>query len=129
VPVHDAVFLAVEAPARGVRVVRVAGDLDASGAPRLATLGEVLMRRLEEESAGLGPAHLVLDLSCVRTFEAGGLPVLSGLREDGLDHGVAVHLAGLSGHQALLPGQVADLLSRASTFPTVECALRALQMA
>jgi hypothetical protein len=40
---------------------------------------------------------------------------------------VGVHLTGLSGRQLLLPGQVTNLLTRASTYPTVECALQALR--
>lgn len=50
-PVRDGVLLAVEVTAPGIRVLRVAGDLDDAAAGRVKALAAVLLGRVVEESA------------------------------------------------------------------------------
>ncbi|HVL85167.1 MAG TPA: hypothetical protein VM367_12900 [Pseudonocardia sp.] len=125
--VRTGALLAVEVPAPGIRVVRVAGDLDDAAALRIKALAKVLLDRVLQEAPRAGEAHLVMDLACVRWFgDTVGPAALLALRDDAASCGVGVHLTGLSGRQLLLPGCVADLLSGVSTYPTVEVALREL---
>jgi anti-anti-sigma regulatory factor len=125
---HEAILLAIENPARGIRIVRLAGDLDAAAGRRLAGVADVQLRRVAAEAAdGHRSAHLLLDLASVRSFGPGGPEVLTGIRDQGRAQGVQVHLTGLSGRQLLLPGQVTNLLYCMSSYPTVECALQIIK--
>jgi anti-anti-sigma regulatory factor len=112
-------MLAVEAPARGVRVMRIGGALDVAVGRQLAALAEVQFRRVADEEPD-GPVHLLIDLAAVRSFEPGGVDALLGVRNAGRSYGVQVHVTGLSGRQ--LP----DLHYRVSCYPTVECAMQVL---
>lgn len=120
------VVLAVEAPAAGLRLIRVAGDLDAAAVPRITALTEALLRRVTEEPPSVEGRHLLIDLSCVSSFAAGGPEALTRVRDRGAVMGVRVHLTGISARQRLLPGRVVNVLARISSYPTVECALRTL---
>jgi anti-anti-sigma factor len=117
----------VEAPAAGIVVVRVGGELDRATAPRLARL-------LDNQIASFPPAprdpgrsiHLVIDVAHVRCFGVGGLEVLRHARHTCELAEVQLHLAGLSSREAMLPLRVAEFLPLFSTFPTLEHALHAL---
>ena len=111
-------MLAVEAPAPGVRVMRLGGVLDAAVGPRLAALAQVQMSRAADEEPD-GPAHLLLDLAGVRSVGPGGVEALTAVR-DAAPQGVHVHVTGASWRQ--LP----DLRHRLSCYPTLECALHDL---
>lgn len=124
---QETMLLAIEAPARAVRVVRMAGDLDAAAGRRLAGLAEVQLGRVAAEATdGSRSAHLLLDLASVRSFSPSGTEALTSIHRRGRAHGVRVHLTGLSGRQLLLPGRVSSLLHCMSTYPTMECALQNL---
>jgi anti-anti-sigma regulatory factor len=125
---QETMLLAVEVPEAGVRVVRMAGDLDAAAGRRLAGLAEVQLRRVSAEAADARrSAYLLLDLASVRSFSPSGMEALTGVRDAGLARGVRVHLTGLSGRQLQLPGQVINLLHHMRSYPTVECALQNLK--
>lgn len=127
-PLHESILLAIENPAPGIRVVRVAGGLDAAAGRRLAAVADVQLRRLAADAAnGHQAAHLLIDLTSVRSFGPGGPEALTGIRDHGRAHGVQVHLTGLSGRHLLLPGQVTNLLHCMSSYPTVECALQVIE--
>lgn len=119
----DALQMAVAAPQEGIRVVWVAGDLDEDAAPRLVRLTDTLVRRLGADG---GPAHLVLDLACVRHFGVGGVEALRHVEYGAVTAGVGLHLTGVAARAMLLPLRVAGLLTGFSTFGTVDDALRTL---
>jgi anti-anti-sigma regulatory factor len=122
---HESISLAIESPAPGIRIVRLAGDLDAAAGQRLAGVADVQLRRVAAD--GRPTAHLLIDLTSVRSFGKGGAEALTALRDHGRAHRVQVHLTGLSGRQLLLPGQVTNLLRGMSSYPTVECALQIIE--
>jgi hypothetical protein len=127
-PLHESILLAIENPAPGIRIVRVAGGLDAPAGRRLAGVADVQLRRVAAEAAdGRQAGHLLIDLTSVRSFGPGGPEALTGIRDHGRAHGIQVHLTGLSGRQLLLPGQVTNLLHCMSSYPTVECALQSIE--
>jgi len=126
---RGSVLLAVESPAKGVRLIRVAGDLDGAATPRITALTDALLRRITEEKPTRGGRYLLIDLSCVSSFGPGGAETLLTVRDQAALSGVQVLLTGISGRQWLLPGQVVNVLMRISSFPTVECALRNLGVA
>jgi anti-anti-sigma factor len=118
---EEAIALAVEAPAVGIVVVRVAGTLDRLTAPRLLRL---LDNQLHH---GAGRrAHLVVDLAEVRHFGSGGLEALRHARYAAEQTGVALHLTGLTARAGLLPGWATELIPEFDTFPVLEQALAAL---
>jgi anti-anti-sigma regulatory factor len=123
--------LAVEDPAAGVIVVRVAGDLDRSTAPRLARLLDAQLDRCLEASRGGtartadGRPHLIIDLGGVRNFGAGGLLVLRHAQytADQADLGLA--LTGLTARAR--PGWAAELVAGFPGLPTAEDAVAGLR--
>lgn len=94
--------LAVEDPATGVVVVRVAGDLDRVTAPRLARLLDIQLDRcLEVARSGRAAtadrsACLIVDLAGIRHFGAGGLPVLRHAQYTADQADIGLYLTGLT---------------------------------
>ncbi len=125
----EALVLAVEDPAAGVTVVRVAGDLDRLTAPRLARLLDVQLDRcLGVARRGTaatpdGRAHLIVDLGAVRHFGAGGLPVLRHAQYTADEADIGLYLTGLTARAGLLPGWAAELVAGFPSLPTLEDAL------
>ncbi|MCX6462478.1 MAG: hypothetical protein NTW05_02625 [Pseudonocardiales bacterium] len=112
--------LAVERPAPGIVVVRVAGPLGDTSGARLARLLDVL---------GTGPTrprHVVVDLGDVGWFGSCGIAALHAAEAGYRGLGVGLHVSGLSARMELLPVGVADRLARLPGFPTVERAVLAL---
>ena len=119
----DRTLLAVEAPACGLRVVLVAGDLDDGGAERLGRLLDLQVRAVLAVRGMPGPAHVVVDLANVRSFGDVGLEVLAMARDAAGGAGVAVHLAGIGSREPLLPQRVRRSLAEFSAFGTLDQAL------
>lgn len=117
--------LAVEVPGRGLRLVRVAGELDRTSAPRLVSLIDKQFIALRAE-LGAEPGHVIIDLDGVRFFGVGGLEALIRVRDAGRRLAINLHLTGLSAREVLLPLRVTGLLGRFSTFATIEDALRGI---
>jgi anti-anti-sigma regulatory factor len=116
----DTVSLAVEHPAPGIVVVRVAGVLNRATGPRLARLLDVI-------TGGRGrPRHVVVDLGDVRAFAVAGLDVLRHAEYGCRSLGVGLHVCGLAAREELLPAAVVERLAGLPSFPTVECAVAAL---
>lgn len=118
----DPLILAVEDPTPTATVVRVAGDLSRATAPRLARLVDTVLDRCVET----GRSHVIVDLSCVRSFGHGGLHVLRHAQLAGADTGLIVHLTGIADRAELLPAWVPPLVARFDSFPTLEDAVDAL---
>lgn len=77
--------VATSAPAEGVRVITVAGEIDAySVAPLRAAVAAM--------TADFPPGGLVLDLSAVTFLSAAGLDVLSEVLDEGSRRGHAVRI-------------------------------------
>jgi anti-anti-sigma regulatory factor len=100
----QAVALVVEAPVKGVIVIRVAGDLDRSTAQGLIeVLDSQLQFRTTEDRTGDGPApteqdcRLVVDLSELRRVEPEGLHALQHARYVARETGVSLQTTGLAG--------------------------------
>lgn len=126
----ESIRLTVDTAARGIRVVRVAGALDATTAPRLVRLLDLLLREVRAErpaavSVGV-VGHLIVDLAGVRCWGIGGLGALRHARYVGGQTGIGVHLTGLARRDRQLPLRVAGPLTQFSTFPTATDALTAL---
>jgi anti-anti-sigma regulatory factor len=125
--------LAVENPAACVVVVRVAGDLDRSTAPRLARLLDAQLDRCLEVSRGGtartadGRPYLIIDLGGVRTFGAGGLLVLRHAQYTADQADIGLLLTGLTARAGLLPGWAAELAQAFPGLPTTEDAVAGLQ--
>lgn len=122
------VLLAVESPAKGARLIRVAGDLDVAARPRLAALTDALLHRIAEETSTPHNRYLLIDVACVSSFGPGGAETLVAVRDQSAQAGVQAYLTGVSGRQWLLPGHVVNVLARINSFPSVECALRVLRI-
>ena len=119
----EAVSLAVEHPAPGIVVVRVAGVLNRTSGPRLARLLDVLTGGRNR------PRHVVVDLGDVRAYDGAGLDVLRH-GEYGCRHlGIGLHVSGLAGREELLPTAVVERLSGLPGFATLERAVAALSAA
>jgi anti-anti-sigma regulatory factor len=119
----DRTLLAVEAPACGLRVVLVAGDLDDGGAERLGRLLDLQVRAVLAVRGVPGPGHVVVDLANVRCFGDAGLEVLAVARDAAARAGVGVHLAGLGSRELLLPQRVRRCLAEFDAFDTLDQAL------
>ena len=116
----DAVSLAVERPAPGIVVVRVAGVLNRATGPRLARLLDVII------GGGHRPRHVVVDLGDVRAFAVAGLDVLRHGEYGCHRLGIGLHVSGLAAREELLPAAVVERLAGLPGFPTVERAVAAL---
>lgn len=118
--------LTVEAPACGIRVIRVAGELHRASSARLGKLIDAQVRALVGTLAAHVAGHVVIDLGNVRFFGIGGLEVLLTARDVAHRTGMGIHLAGLGARELLLPLRVIDMLVGFSMFATVEQALAIL---
>jgi hypothetical protein len=131
--IMEPLMLAVENPATGVVVVRVAGHLDRSTAPRLARLLDVQLDRcLEVSRRGTvrtadGRPHLIVDLGGIRHFGAGGLLVLRHAQYTADQADIGLLLTGLTARAGLLPGWAAELVAGFPGLPTLEDAMARLQ--
>jgi anti-anti-sigma regulatory factor len=119
----DRTLLAVEAPACGLRVVLVAGDLDDGGAERLGRLLDLQVRAVLAVRGMPGSGHVVVDLANVRSFGEEGLEILAVTRDAAGRAGVGVHLSGLGSRELLLPQRVRRSLAEFSAFDTLDRAL------
>lgn len=124
----EPLVLAVEQPADGVIVVRVAGELNRMTAPRLARLLDgQLDRCLAAARRTDTRAHLIVDLGNVGHFGEGGLLILRHAQYTATEADVGLHLTGLTARAGQLPGWAGDLLARFDGFPTLEDAVRTLR--
>jgi anti-anti-sigma regulatory factor len=117
---YDQAQLSVEVHGPRLRVLRVAGLLDALTVTRLACLAEVQLSR-----PGC-TGHLVLDLGEVRFFGTDDFDALVQVRDTARAGGVRLHLTGVTARQELLPVRITEALAQFSMFPTVEQAQREL---
>ncbi|MEQ3549478.1 STAS domain-containing protein [Pseudonocardia nematodicida] len=115
-----AIRMAVETAAPGVRLIRLAGRLDRSGA-------EALGRLIDAQCAcGRSAAHLIVDLSGIGAFDAQATETLGAVVARSRCEGVHVHLAGCGGRAELLPLRARQVLRRCGAYPSAEVAVRAL---
>lgn len=127
-PLVEVAQLAVDRPALGVVVIRVAGNLDRTSAVRILGLVEqqLLIARSRPDMCDVG---IVVDLSGVRHFGTGGLDILCEADRRAGRAGKQVHVTGLDARQGVLPQPVADVIPQLRTLPTVEVALKRLAVA
>jgi anti-anti-sigma regulatory factor len=99
----QAVALAVEAPVKGVIVIRVAGDLDRTTAQSLVqVLDSQLQFCTTEDRAGVAPAptdqdfRLVVDLSDVHRVDPEGLRALQHAHHVARETGMTLQTTGLA---------------------------------
>lgn len=116
----DGAQLSVEVRSPVLRVVRVAGLLDAVTVLRLADLIEVQLERTT--CAG----DLIVDLGEISFFGTGDLGALLRARDAGRAVGVRLHLAGFTDREPMLPVHITGALAQFSMFSTVERAEREL---
>jgi anti-sigma B factor antagonist len=110
--------LVIDLPIPGVRVVRVAGELDLLTTPRLDSL---LLRQIEQ-----GGRHVVVDLSEVIFLGASALGSLVRARDLAAYHGVELHLTGVD-HPAVAHTLVTTKLRTAfATHPSTDSILAAV---
>jgi anti-anti-sigma regulatory factor len=108
--------LAVDSPAAGVLVVRVAGRLAGDTGPRLLRLLDGLAGR--EAAGGRRPTRLVVDLGNVAEFDADGVAVLAHARQAAARRGVRFVLDGVdAGRLDLLPRRIELALRRLGAAP------------
>jgi anti-anti-sigma regulatory factor len=104
-PTDPTVALVVEAPAKGVIVIRVAGDLDRATARGLVEVldSQLQFRTTEDGAAGPAPIdqeyRLVVDLSDVRRVEPEGLHALQHAHHVARETGMALQTIGLAGRE------------------------------
>jgi anti-anti-sigma factor len=105
-------------PAPGVRVVRVAGELDSLTAP-------LLDHHLQTHLQGDG-RHVVLDLTEVTFLSAAGLTSLIIARDTATRGGIELHLTG-AGHRAIArPLEILELRATFDVRPTVQSIVDAI---
>jgi anti-sigma B factor antagonist len=115
IPAGLSLSLSVTCSARGVCVVRVAGELDMVTAP---LLGKCL-----KEQLAVGTTHLVVDLEAVKFMGSAGLNTLLTARELAQAAGLVLHLAGMRTRAVVLPLEVTGLLPLFNVSPTLADAL------
>jgi anti-sigma B factor antagonist len=93
--------VAIDQPMPGVRVVRVAGELDMLTAPQLASC------LLSQIDARVG--HVVVDISKVTFLGAAGLGSLVKAREVATCHHVELHLTGVDHRAVARPLEITEL--------------------
>jgi anti-anti-sigma regulatory factor len=131
--IMEPLMLAVENPAAGVVVVRVAGDLDRSTAPRLARLLDAQLDRCLEVGRGGtartadGRPYLIVDLGGIRYFGPGGLLVLRHAQYTADQADIGLVLTGLTARAGLLPAWAAELVAGFPGLPTAEDAVAGLR--
>lgn len=118
----DTVQVAVEVVSPAVRVVRVAGRLTVGGALRIANVVAAQCRLVDAGAT----TDLVVDLAGVGSFEPGAVEMLVRARENCASAQIGMHIAGCAAHLLMLPIHVRHLLTRFSSFPTVDAAIGSL---
>jgi hypothetical protein len=118
-------LMAVDNPVHGIRIIRLMGDLDATGAARLMRLIDAQAQLVRSGRCEI--AHLVLDLSPVSSFVADAMQTLRHVEYVCEQVGIRLHLAGFLDRSALLPSRVRQELIRFDVFPTTEVAVTALR--
>lgn len=108
----EALRVAIDQPIAGVRVVRVAGELDMQTAPQLHSC---LLSQIDVRGR-----HVVVDLSKVTFLAAAGLESLVRAREAATCHHIKLHLTGVDHRAVTLPLEITGLLSTFSIHPLAE---------
>lgn len=114
----DGAQVSVEVRGSRLRVVRLAGVLDAATVTRVANVAGAQL--------GLCTGHLVIDLGDVRFFGTDDFTALVAVEDAAAAVGLRLHLSGLAGREGLLPSGISAALARFSMFATVEHADRDL---
>lgn len=81
---------------------------------------------LAQSQPTLGDTHVVVDLSGVRCFAAGGLDALRDAGHLTSAAGAMLHVTGLEARREPLPRRVAQVVSKLETIPTLDEALARL---
>ena len=108
----EALHVAIDQPMPGVRVVRVAGELDMLTAPQLASC---LLRQIDARGG-----HVVVDLSKVTFLGAAGLGSLVKAREVATCHHVELHLTGVDHRAVACPLEITGLRPTFTIQPSAE---------
>lgn len=136
------VALTVEAPMKGVVVIRMAGNLDQSTAPRLV---DVLDSQLQFRTTSAQPSdpatasrtdvaltpieqhyHLVIDLANVRFVGPDGLDALRHAHHVAQQTAMTLHLSGLNAHTEQPPKWTVKLITEFRTFVNLDQVLASL---
>jgi anti-sigma B factor antagonist len=115
---EEFIYFTFHEPAPGVRVVRVAGELDLLTTP-------LLDRRLQSQ-LDRGPGHVVIDLSEVTFLAAAGLESLVTASDAAARHDVELHLTGTSHRAVARPLELVELPIMIDIQPTVHSVLAAI---
>lgn len=115
---EQAVRFSSDQPAPGVRVVRVAGELDSLTAPLLDHHLQTHLQR--------GGSHVVLDLSEVTFLSAAGLTSLITARNTATGGGIELHLTGADHRAITRPLEILELRATFDVHPTVQSIVDAI---
>jgi anti-sigma B factor antagonist len=108
----EALRVVIDQSMPGVRVVRVAGELDMLTAPQLASC---LLSQIDARGG-----HIVVDISKVTLLGAAGLGSLVRAREAATCHHVELHLAGVDHRAVARPLEITELRPTFSIHPSAE---------
>lgn len=106
---HVTLTAAVDVSGPEVTRVRLTGDLDRRGAPRLARLLDEQLDHCLEQGR---PCRLVIDLAGLGTTCLDGLHALRHAQLTGRDAGVTIEVTGLAIPTDALPGWAARMIRR-----------------
>ena len=108
----ESLRVAIDQPMPGVRVVRVAGELDLLTAPQLDSC---LLSQIDARGG-----HVVVDLSKVTFLAAVGLGSLVKAREVATCHHVELHLTGVDHRAVARPLEITELRPTFTIHPSAE---------
>lgn len=108
----------IDQPVPGVRVVRVAGELDLLTAPQLDS-------RLLSQIKGRG-GHVVVDLSAVTYLAAAGLGSLVSAREAATRHDIELCLTGVDHRAVARPLEITRLRATFAIHPSTKSVIAAV---
>jgi anti-sigma B factor antagonist len=108
----EALRVAIDQPMPGVRVVRVAGELDMLTAPQLDSC---LLSQIDVRGG-----HVVVDLSKVTFLGAAGLGTLARAQEAATCHHIELHLAGVDHRAIARPLEITGLRPTFALHPSTE---------
>ncbi|HEX6401838.1 MAG TPA: STAS domain-containing protein [Pseudonocardiaceae bacterium] len=108
----EALRVAIDQPMPGLRVVRVAGELDLLTAPQLDSC---LLRLID-----VGSGHVVVDLSKVTFLAAAGITSLVRARDAATCHHIELHLAGVDHRAIARPLEITGLRPTFAIYPSTE---------
>lgn len=111
----EALRVAIDQPMPGLRVVRVAGELDMLTAPQLDSC---LLSQIDARGE-----HVVVDLNKVTFLGAAGLTSLVRAREAATGHHIELHLTGVDHRAIARPLEVTELRPTFSIHPSTESVL------